>query len=231
MQQKNTSRSPSIKKTENGSNSTPSKPTDSVIPSFKYFQSITELPLSKFIEVAVDDNYAALVISGNPDMDVLKDAWYEIYQEFLDSMGDANQLLILKLYKEITRLAIQQEQIQMLIDFLSVYKYKKYEDQLNKILLTKFQFKDKRKDDLERSVRIARQMSIQIDIKQMQLNNIRDKAPKDGQKISRGYFQSILITLSDFAKYPVLESITTFEFCERVKRLTAFAQAQKQKKK
>lgn len=227
MQKKTTSQSPSTKKTENGSNSTLSKPTPKGSLSPKFFRTITELPLSKFIEVAVDDNIMALVISGIPTEDELRDAWYEIYQEYLDSMGDANQLLILKLYREITRLTLQQEQIHMLIEFLSTYKYKKFEDTLNALLSSRFQFKEKRKDDLERAGRIGRQMSIKVDIKQMQLDNLREKMPKEGEKITRAYFQSVLITLSDFSKYPIHDSITTFEFCERLRRFGEFVKKQK----
>jgi hypothetical protein len=234
MQQKRKFRSPFIKKTENGNTLTLSTPIPPESPLSKHFQFITELPLCKFIEVAVDENYAALIISGIPDIGVLHNAWYEIYQQYLDAMGDSNQLLVLKLYREITRLTVQQEQIQSCIEvlskFKSVDKLKKFEDHLNSMLNCRFQFKEKRADDLLRAGRIARQLSFKIDIKQKQLDNILASAPKDGVKISREYFQSVLITLSDYSKYPVMDSITTYEFCERVKRFTAFVQAQKQKK-
>lgn len=230
MQQKKTFQSRFTRKTESGNNLTHSKPIPAAIPSSKCFRSITELPLSKFIEVAVDENYAALIVSGMPDIGVLQDAWYEIYQQYLDAMGDSEQLMILKLYREITRLVIEQDQIQMLIDFLSIYNYKAYNDRLNALLQTKFQFKEKKKDDLQRAARIARQMTLKLDIKQSQLVRIQEKMPKEGVKISREYFQSILITLSDFSKYPIHDNISTYEFCERVKRFTSFVQAQKQKK-
>jgi hypothetical protein len=229
MQKHTTFRSQSTRNKENGGSQKHSQPTQTDTTSPKWYQSITELPLSKFIEVAVDGNYAALIKSGFPSESQLHEAWFGIYQEYIDAMGDNNQAMIMRLYSEITQLSITLAQVQSLIDILSVYKYKKFEAQLNKLLASNFAFDKTRAQDLQKCDRLAKGIGLKVTIKTAQLESITKKNEVGDTKVSREYFQSVLITLSDFSKYDINDSITTFQFCERVRRFGTYLQSKKNK--
>lgn len=218
------------KKPANGSTVMPSTLIEAVIPSNKWYRNITDLPLNKYIECAVDGNLAALIISGYPSQEQLESAWLEIAEQYADMMGDAEHKLYIKLYKELIILNIEYQQILSLIKVLTLVKFELFEQKLNEILFTNFSFTTNREKELDTCFRLSKSTLLKIDMKKAQLDGLKDKGEKKGKGPTREYFQSILITLSDHSKYPVLDSITTFEFCERLKRFTQFVEKQKAEK-
>lgn len=231
MSKRKTFRWASIKKQENG-NSFPlqhSLPLES--PSVKWYRTIHELPLSKFIEVAVDGNLSGLIISGFPSEEELTNAWTEIMSDYSDMIGDHEAKLYFQLTRDITVMAITLNQIENLVKLLEDYHYPPMEDMLNSLLRTRFKFKEKRREELKKCIAMSKGISLKKDLKELQLEGMRSKFEKEGAKPTREYFQAILITLSDFAKYHITDSITTYEFCERIHRLNQAVENRKNKKK
>lgn len=197
----------------------------------KWFHSITELPLSKYIDCAVDENIYALVISGHPTREELEHAWLDITGQYADAMGDNERGLIVKLYSEITQISILWQQAVCLVDILNKFKYQKFEKLLNSILNQKFKFTDeKRRDELQKCTKLCKGFELRIMAKRQQLDGLTAKnAGEAAGKLTREYFHSALITISDFSKFHISENITTFEFCERIRRITEYARVNKTK--
>jgi hypothetical protein len=214
----------------NGSTATPSTPTETAIPSSKWYRNIADLPLIKYIECVVDGNLAALIISGYPSQEQLESAWVEIAEQYADIMGDAEHKMYIKLYKELVILNIEYQQILSLIEVLTMVQYKPFEQKLNELLFTNFSFTNNREKELDTCFRLSKSTLLKIDMKKAHLDALKEKGENSDKTPTREYFQSILITLSDHSKYPVLDTITTFEFCERVKRFTQFVEKQKAEK-
>lgn len=197
--------------------------------SAKWYQSITELPLCKFIECAVDGNLAALITAGLPTQEQLLLAWAEINDQYADAMGDNDHKLLNKLFKDITILSIDYGQIQALIEALRNHRYKPFEERLNTLLYTNFKFADNRQKELDTCHRLSKSILVKIDLKTAQQEALKAKQTS-GNKPTREYFFSWLINLSDHAHYPVPDTITVFEFCERIKRFNKFIELQNKKK-
>src|SRR4029079_10802111 len=51
------------------------------------YTSIHKLPLCRFIDVAVDEHFHSLVISGNPSPEEMKSAWDDILLQYNDAIG------------------------------------------------------------------------------------------------------------------------------------------------
>jgi len=218
------------RKRANGSTAMPSTLTETTTQSSKWYQKISDLPLNKYIECLVDGNLAALIISGYPTQEQLTAAWLDIAEQYADAMGDAEHQMYIKIYKELVYLNIEYQQILSLIEVLTIVIYRPFEEKLNSLLFTNFSFTTNREKDLDTCFRLSKSTLLKIDMKKAQLDGLKDKGENSDKTPTREYFQSVLITLSDFAKYPVLETITTYQFCERVKRFTQFVEKQKAEK-
>lgn len=197
-------------------------------PSAKWYRHITELPLNRFIDIVVDGNFAALIITGYPSIEELHAAWRDIQGEYADAMGDHEHRMYISLYRDVKCLEITLKQIQWLIDQLREVYYKKLADRLNKLLLTSFKFDrtnpEKYFNELTRCANRSKGIKIEMELKlaQFQVMQQARKDQEEGKKPSREYYQAMLITLSDHVKYPVSDSITVFEFCNRIQRFTDY---------
>jgi hypothetical protein len=218
------------RKQANGSTATPSTPIETATQSNKWYQKISDLPLNKYIECVVDGNLSALVISGYPTQEQLEASWFEIVEQYAEAMGDAEHRMYIKLYKELVYLNIEHKQIISLIEVLTIVVYKPFEQKLNELLFTNFSFTANREKELDTCYRLSKSTLLKIDMKKAQLDGLKEKGEDTDKTPTREYFQSILITLSDYSKYPVEETITTYQFCERVKRFTQFVEKQKAEK-
>jgi hypothetical protein len=203
-------------------------PVDMDHPSGKWYQHITDLPLRNFIECSIGENYQALVIFGSPSEYDLLLAWSNIQQEYADAMGDNEHRLYITLFKEVTLLKVTLQTIHYLIEILQEVYYEPYTLELNKLLHTNFKFdpsdKQKYHETLKRCYNRSKGIKIDLELKLVQFKAIEKKNQETGKKPTKEYYQSILITLSDHAKFPVQDSITVYEFCDRVRRLNKYCE-------
>lgn len=227
MQKKKTFRWPSTKKQENGNTSMPSTPIETSSQSPRYFRTITELPLFKYIECSVDKNLSALTISGFPTEKELFTAWADINEQYSDMMGDAEHKLYLSVLVQMTCLSMELEIVQRCIALIRKYDFQPFKDRLNALLFTNYKFTDKKEKELQICNNLSQSIIVNLDLKKMQFDSLKEKHEQEGKEPTREYYQSILVTLSDFAKYNVDDKITTYQFCERVKRFTEFIKNKK----
>lgn len=210
-----------------------------------YHKSIHDLPLNKFIDCMVDKNLSALVIAGYPTPEQLKDAWENILAEYSDVIGSQEHRMIFQLWKEVEVMKISINQIRILAakgsdtedkGILRMMYIKPMADDLNEILGTSCQFNwaDQKtyNDELDKCVNRGKALLIQYDMKCLQFAALQKQAKgEEGAVINRQYFTSILITLSDHAKYRIEETIKMSEYCERIKRFAEYCEQIKKKPK
>jgi hypothetical protein len=193
-----------------------------------WYQHITELPLRNYVDCVVNGNYKALVISGNPSEYDLLLAWSNIQQEDADASGDHEHRLYITLFKEVTLLKVTLQTIHYLIEILQEVYYEPYTVELNNLLKTSFKFDQtdlsKYHETLRRCYNRSKGLKIDLEIKLIQFKAIEKKNQDTGKKPTREYFQSVLITLSDHAKYPIHDSITVWEFRDRIRRFTQYCE-------
>ncbi len=222
MRKKNKYQWPFTKKQETTSSLMPSTPTvsDLAPKSCTWHRSITTLPLYKYKEVAVRGNLSALIIEGFPSQLELQISWDEIQQEFADTMGNSATKLYIMAFRDFKRVEVTLEIIYTLVECLREVYYKPYADRLNKILLTSFKFDytnpEGYQKELKRCIKRSQGVKIDLDLKRMKLIGLESKNG-DQAPVTEEYFQSLMINISDHAKFHVPDSITTFEFVTRVK--------------
>jgi hypothetical protein len=180
------------------------------------------MPLSRFMDVVVDDNYAALIITGYPPIDELIQAWDQIKGEYADAIEHHEHKMYVSLFKEVSLLALNLQTINCLLEMLEQIYVPQFAASVNSILKTSFQFDPADPSKYQATIKNCRMRSksikINLDLKQLQLDAMQGKGDEPGKKPTREYYQSILVTLSNHVKYPVQDSISVFEFCDRMKR-------------
>jgi len=185
----------------------------------------------------VDDNIYALVITGHPSIEQLQLAWAQINQEYADVMGDNEHRMFVSVYRDVKVLETTLKLIHWLIDQLREVYYIEFASRLNALLNTRFKFDHTKPEqyfnELTRCINRSKGFKIDLDLKLAQFEVMQKsrKEQGEGKKPSREYYQAILITLSDHVKYPVSDSITVYEFCDRVRRFSDYCkQVEKMKR-
>lgn len=200
--------------------------------SLKLYRSISELPLSRFIDVAVDNNLYALVITGKPDENELSALWEKIKVEYADAMKDNEYKLYTNLKNELSKLEITYSQLQWAINELKKVYVQQFAEKVNLWLRTSFKFDvrfpEDYDNDLKRADRRSRSFKLEADLKRLNIEGLEKKFAEKGGKATRESFMNILFSLSDHVKFQLQDSITVYEFCERVHRLNKYIEHQEQ---
>jgi hypothetical protein len=201
--------------------------------SAKWYQHITDLPLNRYIDCAVDGNLYALVVFGHPAHEQLQLAWLQIQQEYADVMDDNEHRMYSMLYRDIKVLELTLQLIHYLVEQLKEVYYVEFARRLNALLNTNFKFDHTQLvqyfNELNRCINRSKAFKIDLDLKLVQFEAIQKKNQDKQGKVTREYFQRLLITLSDHAKYAVQDTITVYEFSERIRRFNKHCeQAEKQ---
>jgi hypothetical protein len=200
------------------------------------YQNITELPLRNFIDLTVDGKLTALIrpdYKGEVPESILHNVRDEIYSQYADSIGDNEQRLFVSVFKEVTKLQATITQIYCCIEVLNDYYTEQFAKEVNKLLHTKFKFDtrfpDDYNNDLERCKKRTKELEIRKGMKEAQLKIISDniESKSKGVKPTREYYITVLMNLSDFAKFPITEMITVYEFISRIQSLNKAVEKQK----
>jgi hypothetical protein len=149
--------------------------------------------------------------------------WFLIVDQYNAAVGESESRLALSLKKQIL---IKEIDIKMIKDAVAVLEsiYDPYfANVINKGLGTAFTFDPENAETYLATLKKCkgRTKGFQLDLDRRKLEYAAIEARHKGDNVepTREYFQSMLINLSDYAKYPIDDKIKTFEFCERVKRL------------
>jgi len=201
----------------------PLKPIQKASPSYSIFRSITELPLSRWIDLTVSGDINAVIKEGCPPERELQLAIAELRQQYADAAGDNHYKMYCNLIKEISNLEITLLEVGQLVETLRDAYHPLLAKALNGVLGTSFVFdvtKPAEYDkNLDRCIRRTGGLKISLGLKTAALKAMEEKYTKDGVKPTREYYSSILITLRQDSGYHVLpENISTWEFCEMIRR-------------
>ena len=207
----------------------------------KYHTGLQFLPLNKFIDVFVDGNLSALVISGFPSADNLKQAWETILDQYSDMIGGMEHEMFFQLRKEVGLLKMDIDLIRILAargsdtedkGILRMVYIKTMADDLNELLGTtcSFNWNDQKtyNDELDKCVNRGKALLIRYDMKNLQFLAMQkeDEKGKGEKKVvmDRAYFTSILIILSDHVKYRLEETILMQEYGIRLKTYSQYCE-------
>ena len=235
----------SLKKAANIKSALPANPSPTQL---NIYRQISELPLSRFIDCIVDNNLYALVITGTPDLTELQKAWANILTQYSEALGVAEFKLYISLYREISLLEIDYKTIHTNVDVLrSIQRWTlkngttpeieacriKLGKEVNSLLRTACKFNEKDdatyQEELNKCIRRTGGLKIRLDLKLLAFDEIKKKN-KSGVELTRPYFDSVLISISDHAKYEITETITVSKYCERIKRYNQYCDLLKSKK-
>lgn len=198
-------------------------PTDTTL--CRYYQHISELPLSRFKDVSVNGNLAALIISGYPTPEQLHDAWAKINIQVSDAVGNQEHKLYVSLTKQVSVLEASYWQIQEVGKLLNmaceikIFPADIYRE-LNRLTQSNFPFSaddhETNTKNIKRCLNRAKSIFIRIEMLRQQLEAHHEKQTTG--KVTQEWFTQMLITLSDHAKFQIPETIMTYEFYERIRR-------------
>jgi hypothetical protein len=175
------------------------------------------------MDVVVDGNLYALVISGHPTEDQLSAAWDEIRLQCAEVSKDGEYRLINSIIREYERLSITYEQVCKVIDILKDTYVEKFAKLLNRWLNTSFKF-DIRfpadyDNDLKRAYNNSKGIMLDLKLKKATYDEAIKKQQSEGGKPTREYFISLLTTFEIHWRHAMKDSMTVFEFYDRIARL------------
>lgn len=212
--------------------SQPDTPTQTATSLCVWYHSIHDLPLKIFKKCQITGNLQALVISGQPHEDDLLKAWDEILGQFHEVIGDVKTIRRLVIYKEISLLTINLREVYDCVNALRRRYHSFFHKKLNQ--LTESDLVLDPENPLEYSKTLIRYLKRSTPIKRnLELKKIEYEAIKQGavgKQPDEAYYSSVLISLSDHARYQITEDISTYEYCERFRRLTEYIKSQKKVK-
>jgi hypothetical protein len=224
-----------IKRVSNTGSAHFKKQSSPATPLAKWCQNIEDLPLARYVDALVDDNLAALIICGKPTDEQLAQAWQDIKIQYADVMGDAEGKRLVIIMRELAILNVTLSQIDAILQMLESYYCDALARELNRLIGGALKFDPAAEAQYEATLKRARNRSKGIvlarDLKQSQLDALQKTYEDKQGKPSRRYFQDILISLSDVSSYGLtMDSMSTYEFCERIHRLNKRNEHAKMKK-
>lgn len=202
------------------------KQLETITQSFRCYQDISHLPLSLFIEITINNDLRFLTIEGQPTELQLAQAWQNILAQYSDAIGDQEFKLYTNLLKEVTILSVNLQLIHHLVDTLWKIYDERLAKELNQLLGTSFKFNphdnESYQNELARCINRSKSLKIKLTLKMTQFEALEKKQVKN-TKPTYEYYDSILITLSDHAKYQLYaDDMTVFQYCERINRLNKY---------
>lgn len=178
-------------------------------------------------------------MQGCPTEQELEGSWQEIETQYSEAMGSGDHRVYFSLHKQILQKEISLRQVNLAIMYLqNIEQVKKhpagvvtFEKFLNETFYTDVHLDLDDEEDYDERIGVWRNMKasilLNIDLKRMEYDAIGEKLKSGGSKPTRAYFQTILLNMSDYAGYLVDDKMSTFEFCERFRRLEKFLEKNK----
>lgn len=188
----------------------------------KWYQSISELPLSKFIEAYVDSNLSALVIEGEPAADQLNEAWFNIRVQYADAIGDPHFKNYALNKSRVAELELTLEKARILLTELRINYCTNYHERLNKLFSYKFKLDPENDElyesELQRAEKRAGGWELELKLKVKAVEKI-EKGMSVDKPVGREYFDSLILTIENHYRRELSEKVTTWKFCELLNRI------------
>lgn len=193
-------------------------------PSWSTYQHLSEVPLSRWIDLTVDGYLKALAKTGNPPEDELRKAEAALRIQYADAIGDHEYRMYCNTMKEVTNLELTVAQVQELTTALRTVYVEQFAKELNRLLPNSNLVFDVTKPDkydqtLQRALNRSKHLKILAELKRQKLATLEQRYSGQDKKATREYYMSMVLTLSDAVRYPLaVDEMTVWEFCERIKR-------------
>lgn len=214
-----------IKKGLNGSTAPQTKQESEALAMPNLYQSIAEICMHNFLNCYVYGNLSYLIISGKATQEQLQECWDKLHKDYVYAIGDNEQKLYLRLFREVSELATRIHLIRRIIEILYNYRVKQMEAMLNKELNSSFKFDSSKPVEydklLQKCYNKSKGLILQYDLKNIQLKSI-EKNQKSGkeEKPTWEYFGGMLNVLRLIHKCPLdTRVITPYEYIDLI-RLT-----------
>lgn len=185
----------------------------------RFYRSIHELPLDKFISALCDGDFQALVISGTASEKHLAAVWDDIFYDYLDLNRDNDARLDLTLCKDIAILSARLQRVETCLYLLQTIYVQEVADLLKE---DGFEIRldpdnmDQYFEDLNLIRLQSREIKIDLELKQIELSELRESKSKEkGKKADRSSFLNILSRIATFKHVAIIRAseISVAEFC------------------
>lgn len=191
----------------------------------KVIDSATGITMDAFIDIMVDDKLELLVVKGNPTENELRTAWEKIYSEYTDALGDDSHRELLTILRDINLLSWQHQRVCILLEVLTVCYVPSAVDELKRYgYVIKYDPDDLNRyyRDLQSVYERSKTMLVKISVRQKDLEELQQKST--GKHANRADFQTMLISLSEYAKYQVSPMhISAYQFAVMMRRCNEYA--------
>ena len=197
--------------------------------SWSIYHDLKELTLDRFIDCYCHGTLERLIKSGTPPQDNLIEAWANIQQKYIETIGGEDYSTKVNVITTINELSSKVERIEALIEVLSIAPTEGLFMQLYE-----FGYSLPKCDYCEANIeRLCRQVTSHMkrDVAQIQLlsKQIEDGSSAE-QKITEDVFYRILVEISDVFKVVLKENETSvMAFAMYVKRYKDKAEEIKRK--
>lgn len=195
----------------------------------KWFSSISELLLSRFINCLVDGDLSQLIIEGNPAIQSLALAWKIIYEEFSEGMADREGLHRIKLQAKINRAEFDYDLIQLCVKRLSLAYSPHILETLKQHIRVTGEFNPEDQNayfnDLQVILTRSRTMLQKIDEMKAEYAILSSREGNQAAP-TKQHFDTLIAQVSLFAKFHIQkQAITVGEFIEYYRSMRANAEA------
>lgn len=210
----------------------------------KLISSIHKLPLEIFIDCLVDEDYARLIVEGEPTAEEIKEAWNNLLFEYNDAIGGDGQSNFVGFTKQYHHAKLKHDKAVAYIELLNYYYTNekvivpKWVNDLNRIVDLRTQFTNENASEFPAYLKkcFSRNKSnlVKMELVKIQLEQLQSvQATKKEVKPDRGYFTRVMINLKNYCNREIPTSISTYEFCVLVNNYTEYVkkmESQKAKK-
>jgi len=188
-------------------------------------------PLPAFMQCWVKGEYSSLIISGKPSEFDLQVAFFNIFTEYIDLCGDADDIQRARLMNECAFLQARLIKIDLCLNYLTVFNEPEYVQYFRNMGFDFLRFPliwentDQWLQDIKNIRAQCNKFSLQLQMRKAELDSL--EAVKKGEKPTIAYFDSFLIAMSNHVGYMLNpEKMTVQQFAMRKKHLIQASQKQ-----
>lgn len=192
-----------------------------------YYNHISKCPMAVFEDCLVDGHFQSLITEGEVEDYVLQAAWIDIQEQYSVAIGDAEQVMYIKMLKELNELVAKYSILTTVLDLMPHYTCREFEQQVNKILGIQIPWTHAAQDKFLEQLASARKRvsgyEMKIDLKKIALQQFeaKIKAKAGTGKASHESFAAVYNLIEEVLDCSVdPQTLTVQRYCERIKRLS-----------
>lgn len=189
--------------------------------SFSLYSNCNELPMLRFMQCLLHNNYSALVKDGNPPHNVLQQTWEHVYEQYINLCSSDENAFMYVLQLKVEKKELLVELLKSVIDLLQTgynipgieTKVSQRLNQVMKLLRIGERFTlqaDKLATELQMIRIILNEQTLELNELQKELEGYRGK---ENESITEEHFYNWATNMSGWFKFNIqLSQITVSEF-------------------